>query len=107
MLAITCGGLIGGLTAFALVTSDTPYTASFNNKNTQPAAVSDTGLVTASYSKDTLPPTPGSKPTDLGSSTPDQDSTKTVSVGKGDTLMKVLTRAGADPQESHEAITAL
>ncbi|MDF2367090.1 peptidoglycan DD-metalloendopeptidase family protein [Sneathiella sp.] len=33
--------------------------------------------------------------------------TKTVSVSKGDTLMKVLTRAGADRAESHEAITAL
>ena len=33
--------------------------------------------------------------------------TKTVSVSKGDTLMKVLTRAGADRSESHEAITAL
>ncbi len=32
---------------------------------------------------------------------------KTVSVAKGDTLMKVLTRAGADRQESHEAVTAL
>jgi murein DD-endopeptidase MepM/ murein hydrolase activator NlpD len=32
---------------------------------------------------------------------------KTVSVGKGDTLMKVLTRAGADRSESHKAITAL
>ncbi|MCC3303181.1 M23 family metallopeptidase [Sneathiella sp. HT1-7] len=33
--------------------------------------------------------------------------TKTVSVSKGDTLMKVLTRAGADRTESYEAITAL
>tara|TARA_R110002095_G_scaffold93944_2_gene81814 strand:- start:2936 stop:4393 length:1458 start_codon:yes stop_codon:yes gene_type:complete len=33
--------------------------------------------------------------------------TKTVSVNKGDTLMAVLTRAGADRTESHEAITAL
>ncbi|MZR29005.1 peptidoglycan DD-metalloendopeptidase family protein [Sneathiella litorea] len=33
--------------------------------------------------------------------------TKTVSVSKGDTLIKVLTRAGADRAESHEAITAL
>jgi len=32
---------------------------------------------------------------------------KTVSVGKGDTLMKVLIRAGANPKESYEAITAL
>ena len=36
-----------------------------------------------------------------------QELTKTVSVGKGDTLMKVLTRAGADRTESHEAISAL
>ena len=32
---------------------------------------------------------------------------KTVSVSKGDTLMAVLTRAGADRTESHEAIAAL
>ncbi len=32
---------------------------------------------------------------------------KTVSVDKGDTLIKVLTKAGASQQESHEAITAL
>lgn len=36
-----------------------------------------------------------------------QEMTKTVSVAKGDTLMKVLTRAGADRKESYEAITAL
>jgi murein DD-endopeptidase MepM/ murein hydrolase activator NlpD len=36
-----------------------------------------------------------------------EEMTKTVSVGKGDTLMKVLTRAGADRAESHKAITAL
>ncbi|MCF8468650.1 MAG: peptidoglycan DD-metalloendopeptidase family protein [Sneathiella sp.] len=36
-----------------------------------------------------------------------QELTKTVSVGKGDTLIKVLTRAGADRNESHEAISAL
>lgn len=36
-----------------------------------------------------------------------QEMTKTVSVSKGDTLMEVLTRAGADRTESHEAITAL
>lgn len=36
-----------------------------------------------------------------------QEMTKTVSVGKGDTLIKVLTRAGADQSESHQAITAL
>ncbi len=36
-----------------------------------------------------------------------QEMTKTVSVAKGDTLMKVLTRAGADRTESYEAITAL
>ncbi|USG60691.1 peptidoglycan DD-metalloendopeptidase family protein [Sneathiella marina] len=36
-----------------------------------------------------------------------EELTKTVSVGKGDTLMKVLTRAGADRSESHQAIAAL
>jgi murein DD-endopeptidase MepM/ murein hydrolase activator NlpD len=36
-----------------------------------------------------------------------QELTKTVSVAKGDTLMKVLTRAGADRNESHQAISAL
>lgn len=36
-----------------------------------------------------------------------QEMTKTVSVAKGDTLMKVLTRAGADRNESHQAISAL
>lgn len=36
-----------------------------------------------------------------------EEMTKTVSVKKGDTLMKVLTRAGADPAESYQAIAAL
>lgn len=36
-----------------------------------------------------------------------EEMTKTVSVGKGDTLMKVLTRAGVDRSESHQAIAAL
>lgn len=36
-----------------------------------------------------------------------EEMTKTVSVGKGDTLMKVLTRAGANRSESHQAISAL
>mgnify|MGYP002478183508 CR=1 FL=1 len=36
-----------------------------------------------------------------------EETTKTVSVNKGDTLMTVLTRAGVDRSESHEAITAL
>tara|TARA_R100000005_G_scaffold77714_1_gene44915 strand:+ start:372 stop:1790 length:1419 start_codon:yes stop_codon:yes gene_type:complete len=36
-----------------------------------------------------------------------QETTKTVSVGKGDTLMALLTREGVDRAESHEAITAL
>ncbi|MBE7636575.1 peptidoglycan DD-metalloendopeptidase family protein [Sneathiella sp. P13V-1] len=36
-----------------------------------------------------------------------EEVTKTVSVGKGDTLMKLLTRSGANTQDSYDAIVAL
>lgn len=52
-----------------------------------------TNVTVAAYAQPTAPTT--------------EEMTKTVSVGKGDTLMKVLTRAGADRSESHQAITAL
>ena len=99
VLTLVLGGLIGGLTAYAFVPGTTfpPF-------------------VSASVAPDSASPSEATKDTALSS---DQDISieskpentgpkiKTVSVNKGDTLMKVLTRAGAAPQESHKAISAL
>lgn len=73
-----------------------------------PAKPDQAGLVLASFKdssnvNDFLPALPALK---SEPALPEPVS-KTVSVSKGDTLMKVLTRAGADRQESHEAVKAL
>ncbi|MEP3247113.1 MAG: M23 family metallopeptidase [Sneathiella sp.] len=111
MIAIVFGGLIGGLAALSLIPTDSPFSLS-SDTNKELASLSGEEGITSQTGNNTdskIPPLPGNKPTglDLSKDTHPSEETKTVSVGRGDTLMKVLTRAGADPQESHQAITAL
>lgn len=92
---LICGGLLGGLLSYVLM-PDESYPPSVMAK-TAPETISDTTFQTETSQQTVLPLIePLAEPT-----------VKTVSVGKGDTLMKVLTRAGADPQDSHNAISAL
>lgn len=106
MIAIFFGGAIGALAAVTLIPSttvhnDTPPTleqhanSSSKDNNTLLASLGD-----GKSSEQTN--TPLSKAASLKT-----EEQKTVSVGKGDTLMKVLTKAGADRKESFDAISAL
>lgn len=124
MIAILFGGIIGGVAAVALIPSDSSMDlALLSSEAANKPAISQEGTLsgtvqTVAYGKTEMPPRPQSKPqgVSLHQKAPaasklgtykDADASKTVSVGKGDTLMKVLTRAGADARESHEAISAL
>ncbi len=127
MIAILCGGLIGGLAAVSLIPSNMPLTTAPLTSQTESGTTlhqestqtpTATGLAvgnvkTVSFGKPDFPPKPLSKPDGVSlsgqapSKAPMTEATKTVSVGRGDTLMKVLTRAGADANESHRAISAL
>jgi murein DD-endopeptidase MepM/ murein hydrolase activator NlpD len=101
------GSLIGAAVAFSLI--DVPA----NQQTENAAASTEQNAATKTASSDQTADTAGSdNPADTrgekGQSVRAKEPViKTVSVGKGDTLMKVLTRAGAGSRESYEAITAL
>jgi murein DD-endopeptidase MepM/ murein hydrolase activator NlpD len=97
--AVLAGALIGGLIAYAFVPGDT-YPPSVEAKvapDTATQMTEDTPAVLKTEDTSVEP----------ANTAPSEPKIKKVSVGKGDTLMKVLTRAGADPRESYEAISAL
>lgn len=102
--AVICGGILGGLVAYTFVPGNT-YPPSVEAK------VAPDTIEISKEDKNapvTLESQTESTAADTNSlQTEEITRTKMVSVGKGDTLMKVLTRAGATPQESHAAITAL
>ncbi|WP_169565983.1 peptidoglycan DD-metalloendopeptidase family protein [Sneathiella limimaris] len=87
------GGLLGGLIAYAFIPGEVSVEAK--------VAPSQEIVIEADTPKNTETSETATEPTPAG------PTIKTVSVEKGDTLMKVLTRAGANRQESHEAITVL
>jgi len=100
---VIAGGIVG--TSFATIflldpgTADTPVTiakASDSTEITTSASQKPEGKTEIAVAAYAVPET-----ADV------EDMSKTVSVTKGDTLMKVLTRAGADRTESHQAIAAL
>ncbi|MEH6496369.1 MAG: peptidoglycan DD-metalloendopeptidase family protein [Pseudomonas marincola] len=102
LLTIIGGGMLGGVLAYTLVPTDETIT---------PAIAMDAGQQSTSEGQQAKTdqavkggPASSTQTTEQVSTQP---TSKTVSVGKGDTLMKVLVRAGVDPQESHAAITAL
>jgi len=102
LLTVIGGGMLGGVLAYTLVPIDGTIAPSIaleaNQQTTAEEQHAKTDQVTDG---DTAPSTQTTEQVST------QPNSKTVSVGKGDTLMKVLVRAGADPQESHAAITAL
>ncbi|MBO6826359.1 MAG: peptidoglycan DD-metalloendopeptidase family protein [Sneathiella sp.] len=98
LLTVTVGGVIGGTVAYSFLPDEDiasiDASESSNSSETDSANSSLKEVVTA--------------PQEAAPTTPTiEEVTKTVSVGKGDTLMKLLTRSGATPQESHQAIVAL
>ncbi len=103
LLTIIGGGALGGLLAYAFLPTDiaSPVAPTENTvqttNSTQNTVASKADTDRETLVSETTTPSPERL----------QETSKTVSVGKGDTLMKVLTRAGAGPKESHEAITAL
>ena len=99
---LICGGLLGGLITYAFMPGDSyPPSALAKVAPNISETLSDEDSATATTDAELSSDKAGS------ASHPAEPTIKTVSVGKGDTLMKVLTRAGAGPQESHEAISAL
>lgn len=119
MIAIICGGLIGGLAAYAFVPADQSInkvlhaSAATSVESPLSSTKKEESTVVASLGSLSTP-RPSQKPGGLSlgkeapaSGTSANTGEKTVSIGRGDTLMKVLTKAGAAPQESHKAITAL
>ncbi len=124
MIAILFGGLLGGIAATTIISTDTSV-STFPSSMKQSLLVDENGgseisapnmedgIQSASYGNSTGTPKPLSKPqgVSLTEHSPRGqqrlEATKTVSVSKGDTLMKVLTRAGADAKDSHKAISAL
>ncbi|WP_415237567.1 M23 family metallopeptidase [Sneathiella sp.] len=109
MLAIVLGGLMGGVAAFAFAPSTSLSSLEMaslsDQKNTDTELSTDTPQSEGESNRQNTLNTDASQQAAIAQLP--KDTTKTVSVGKGDTLMKVLTRAGADPRESHKAITAL
>ncbi|MEH6404453.1 MAG: peptidoglycan DD-metalloendopeptidase family protein [Sneathiella sp.] len=104
MIAIIMGSVIGAVAAVTLIPTNI-INDTLSPVVTEQAASQNDGTVIASLSKDTN--TSGDNSGANTPETPPTEAQKTVSVGKGDTLMKVLTKAGADPRESYEAIEAL
>ncbi len=96
--AVLGGALIGGLIAYAFVPGET-YPPSVEAKVAPDTTTIATEETAGAHKSENI-----AEPTALA---PSEPTIKKVSVGKGDTLMKVLTRAGADPKESYEAISAL
>ncbi|TNE40830.1 MAG: M23 family peptidase [Alphaproteobacteria bacterium] len=87
-------------------TDQSGATASQPDEKTAPPEISDTGAGNEAVEATQEPElTPAAFVAPKAESV--TELVKTISVGKGDTLMRVLTRAGANRTESHEAIAAL
>ncbi|MCG8494089.1 MAG: peptidoglycan DD-metalloendopeptidase family protein [Sneathiellales bacterium] len=110
---------MGGLAAYAFLPADQSLnkvlhaSAATVAESSLSSTNKETNTVVASLG-DLSTPRPSQKPGGLSltNKNPAAENSsnigeKTVSIGRGDTLMKVLTKAGAAPQESHKAIRAL
>jgi len=101
--------MLGGVLAYTMVPTDKPLTlsplsiASSQSIDTETSSATNQQLASSDQTAKNRNTAP-KQTTRKGSKQP---TSKTISVGKGDTLMKVLVRAGADPKESYAAITAL
>ena len=97
LLTVTVGSVIGGTVAYSfLPDNETIAEKSEPDTDTLSSETSEPVQSIASSEEKTVPAAPSI-----------EEVTKTVSVGKGDTLMKLLTRSGANAKESYEAIVAL
>jgi len=110
MISIVMGGVIGAVAAVTFIPSSIFNNTTVMLQNEQTAIEEHAPLV-ASLETGTkaslLNANSDTPPANDAANTKPSEAKKTVSVGKGDTLMKVLTKAGADPRDSFEAIEAL
>ncbi len=105
LVTVIGGASIGGMIAYTFLPDD-PEGAAKQAKETDTSdtAQTDTAIVDA---KSVEQSTDKAKAAPQASEVITEEITKTVSVGKGDTLMKLLTKSGANTQDSYNAIVAL